>query len=143
MFGNLSCSIEAASASGLFCDTSMRDGPIVAYKYERVTHRCHAWGDRSRIRIRTQDLTPFQTCIIRPFATGGNRVARDSGLPGALARWPRWGDPLIASGPRTRTLVSEGELYRTFSVARPTSARISEMIQKRMTICGSAQPFFS
>jgi len=33
--------------------------------------------------------------------------------------------------------------HRTFSVARPIKARISEMIQNRMTICGSAQPFFS
>jgi hypothetical protein len=32
---------------------------------------------------------------------------------------------------------------RSFSVASPISARISEMIQKRMTICGSAQPCFS
>src|SRR5690606_29967472 len=32
---------------------------------------------------------------------------------------------------------------RSFSVARPMSARMSEMIQKRITICGSAQPFFS
>ncbi len=32
---------------------------------------------------------------------------------------------------------------RTFSVASPISARISEMIQNRITICGSAQPFFS
>ena len=33
--------------------------------------------------------------------------------------------------------------YRTFSVARPIIARMSEMIQKRITICGSFQPFFS
>ena len=36
-----------------------------------------------------------------------------------------------------------GHIYLTFSVARPIIARISEMIQKRITICGSAQPFFS
>ncbi len=36
-----------------------------------------------------------------------------------------------------------GVPQRTFSVARPIIARISEMIQKRITICGSAQPFFS
>ncbi len=34
-------------------------------------------------------------------------------------------------------------VYRTFSVASPISARISEMIQNRITICGSAQPCFS
>ena len=33
--------------------------------------------------------------------------------------------------------------YRTFSVASPSMARISEMIQNRITICGSAQPRFS
>ncbi len=32
---------------------------------------------------------------------------------------------------------------RTFSVASPISARTRLMIQNRMTICGSAQPFFS
>jgi hypothetical protein len=33
--------------------------------------------------------------------------------------------------------------HRIFNVARPTSARIIEMIQNRMTMVGSAQPFFS
>ena len=33
--------------------------------------------------------------------------------------------------------------YRTFSVASPTIANIKLMIQKRMTIWGSAQPRFS
>ena len=32
--------------------------------------------------------------------------------------------------------------HRTFNVASPIRARIHEMIQNRMTICGSAQPFF-
>ncbi len=32
---------------------------------------------------------------------------------------------------------------RSFSVASPISARINEMIQNRMTICASPQPFFS
>lgn len=41
-----------------------------------------------------------------------------------------------------RCAASSG-LYRTFRVARPMTARISEMIQNRITICGSAQPFFS
>ncbi len=36
-----------------------------------------------------------------------------------------------------------GVAQRTFSVARPIIARISEMIQNRITIVGSAQPFFS
>jgi hypothetical protein len=33
--------------------------------------------------------------------------------------------------------------HRSFKVASPISARISEMIQNRITTCGSAQPFFS
>ena len=33
--------------------------------------------------------------------------------------------------------------HRIFRVASPTSARIIEMIQKRITMVGSAQPFFS
>ena len=32
---------------------------------------------------------------------------------------------------------------RTFSVASPIIARINAMTQKRITICGSDQPFFS
>ncbi len=35
------------------------------------------------------------------------------------------------------------KVHRIFNVARPTSARIMAMIQKRMTMVGSAQPFFS
>ena len=30
--------------------------------------------------------------------------------------------------------------HRNFSVERPASASITEMIQKRITICGSVQP---
>jgi len=33
--------------------------------------------------------------------------------------------------------------YRSFNVASPISARIEAMIQNRMTIVDSAQPFFS
>ena len=33
--------------------------------------------------------------------------------------------------------------HRSFNVARPTNARIIDTIQNRMTIVGSAQPFFS
>lgn len=35
------------------------------------------------------------------------------------------------------------KLQRTLSVASPIIARISEIIQNRITIVGSAQPFFS
>ena len=33
--------------------------------------------------------------------------------------------------------------HRSFSVDRPASASTIEMIQKRITICGSVQPFCS
>ena len=33
--------------------------------------------------------------------------------------------------------------HRSFSVERPASASITEMIQNRITICGSVQPFCS
>ncbi len=33
--------------------------------------------------------------------------------------------------------------HRIFKVASPTSARMNEMIQNRITMVGSAQPFFS
>ena len=52
-------------------------------------------------------------------------------------------------GPSPKGLVGEGRLinhlrsYRNFSVARPAIARIQEMIQNRMTIVGSSQPFCS
>ena len=39
--------------------------------------------------------------------------------------------------------ICKGGGYRTFNVAKPIIARISEMIQKRITIVLSAQPFFS
>lgn len=38
---------------------------------------------------------------------------------------------------------TKGPPQRTLSVASPIIARISEMIQNRITMVGSAQPFFS
>ena len=37
----------------------------------------------------------------------------------------------------------DGDHYRSFSVERPTSASTTAMIQNRITICGSVQPFCS
>jgi hypothetical protein len=37
----------------------------------------------------------------------------------------------------------ELHLYRSFSVDRPASASTTEMIQNRITICGSVQPICS
>lgn len=44
-------------------------------------------------------------------------------------------------GPQARR--ARRESYLTFNVASPIIARINEMIQNRITIVGSAQPFFS
>ena len=43
----------------------------------------------------------------------------------------------------SREQIGREGLHRIFSVARPTRAKIIEMIQNRITIVGSAQPFFS
>jgi hypothetical protein len=54
--------------------------------------------------------------------------------------------PKARFGPKTgRFPLQKGEVafYRTFSVASPIIARMSEMIQKRITMVLSAQPFFS
>ena len=59
------------------------------------------------------------------------------------------GKDRVARGTRASARVRDGggrlsgPPQRIFSVASPISARISEMIQKRITICGSCQPFFS
>ena len=45
-----------------------------------------------------------------------------------------------ASGMTTEGMQGD---HRSFSVERPASASITEMIQNRITICGSVQPFCS
>ena len=59
----------------------------------------------------------------------------------ARAREPRaaeaeHGDLLSGEG-------GDGDHHRSFSVESPASASTTEMIQKRITICGSVQPFCS
>ena len=56
-----------------------------------------------------------------------------------------WIEEISLALPALLTIQSPGlaAAQRIFSVASPIRARISEMIQKRMTICGSAQPRFS
>ena len=55
----------------------------------------------------------------------------------AVAAQPQHGEAF------SREQIVGERAHRIFNVARPTSARIIEMIQKRMTMVGSAQPFFS
>ena len=43
----------------------------------------------------------------------------------------------------TLLMSSRHQHHRSFSVESPASASITEMIQKRITICGSVQPFCS
>ena len=69
---------------------------------------------------------------------GNTRAAR---LQGARRRQPR-----AAKAEERDMSIREGDdrrHHRTFNVASPISASTKEMIQKRMTICGSDQPFFS
>ena len=58
------------------------------------------------------------------------RPSRATTLPATSGM--RMGCGTSASGP-----------YRSFKVERPISASTAAMIQKRMTMVGSAQPFFS
>ena len=70
------------------------------------------------------------------ISTPGSQAQR-SGQAGTAQ--PHHGDARAGKG-------GEGGAWRChliFSVESPTSARIMAMIQKRMTMVGSAQPFFS
>ena len=70
----------------------------------------------------------------RDVCTHGEQRARDR-------------QPVAAEADHSETTAGEQHgrkcAHRIFKVARPTSARIIEMIQKRITIVGSDQPFFS
>ncbi len=77
----------------------------------------------------------------RVVVPGGNALAcRQQGMGGDAAgpAEPEDGKTMFGKG---------GEIdhpaYRSFRVERPISARTEAMIQKRMTIVGSAQPSFS
>jgi glycine/D-amino acid oxidase-like deaminating enzyme len=56
---------------------------------------------------------------------------------GACHRAALRADPLAASG---MAMVRMQRRHRSFSVERPASANSTEMIQNRITICGSVQP---
>lgn len=72
---------------------------------------------------------------------GGQSGAGDRHAgPASSPHGPPLNPPLTEDGPQGPT---KGPDQRTFSVARPIMARISEMIQKRITMVDSAQPFFS
>ena len=57
----------------------------------------------------------------------------------ARAREPHHGDTLVAEAGD----LDHSRCYLSFKVERPAIARIEAMIQKRMTMVGSCQPFFS
>jgi hypothetical protein len=48
--------------------------------------------------------------------------------------------PLKGGGSRESIGAEYESHHRSFNVERPASASITEMIQKRITICGSVQP---
>src|SRR5207344_2333445 len=64
----------------------------------------------------------------------------DRGAPFAQAARGR--EPGLAESHHRDPLLREG-LHRIFNVESPTSASTIAMIQKRITMVGSAQPFFS
>ena len=62
--------------------------------------------------------------------------------PGLSALVLTPGVPLTHPAPHWSVGLSRAA-HRSFSVERPASASITEMIQNRITICGSVQPFCS
>ena len=77
----------------------------------------------------------------------GAVVAGDHFRPARLQRMTAC-EPRAAEAEHRHRLAREGgdgdqAAHRSFSVERPASASITEMIQNRITICGSVQPFCS
>ena len=78
--------------------------------------------------------------VLRPLGGAAfftNKEPREARRPARFNR--KSGSPPAGQPARRQNAVAQ----RTFSVASPIIARISEMIQKRITMVGSAQPFFS
>ncbi len=76
---------------------------------------------------------------------GGSGIVPDEHLRAHVAQRPGRRQPGAAKAQHRETLALEDrcEIHRIFKVASPTSPRIIATIQKRITIVGSAQPFFS
>src|SRR5262249_47255498 len=70
----------------------------------------------------------------------------DAGATGPQSRSGREPGPREAQHGHVLSLISghgARRAHRSFKVARPAIARIEAMIQNRMTMVGSCQPFFS
>jgi len=74
----------------------------------------------------------------KPRAT--MRKGQSCPRPSFVRKYPRV-NALCAEGPRPSP--SKPGNQRSFSVARPINASTREMIQNRITMVGSDQPFFS
>ena len=113
------------------CRTFPAPCPFSGSKISRGDRRRRAGAEPLRRDAATMPPDrPARHGVIRRRGGGGTTTTRHRvRAAGALRR-------INAAG-------SHRSDQRTFSVARPIIARISEMIQKRITICGSAQPFFS
>jgi len=97
-------------------------------------------------------IEPFhrRLATFKPFAR--SRFTRRSVSSHPSPRRPcdqraRGGQPVAAEADDGEALARErcagGKIHRIFSVPRPTRARIIATIQKRITMVGSDQPFFS
>ena len=94
---------------------------------QRVAH-AHAGRFRGRARARR---------VVPGAHLGAHCGKRLSGRQPVAAE-PHHGEPLTG-----KQVGGECAGHRIFNVASPASARMTEMIQNRMTMVGSAQPFFS
>ena len=118
---------------------------------DRMRRRQSGAGCRARAPARRSRMRPSRRIAQRPAPRRrarplACRPTRDTSAPIAAQRARRrqavaaeadHGE--ASSGEQGRRKIA----HRIFSVARPTSARIMEMIQNRITMVGSAQPFFS
>ncbi len=119
----------------------------------------------ARSRVRSHSASPAASALARASGLSSHRSA--SAPPAASARAVASPDrprpstaTLRPSYPRTAIIAAPSPLHpgpdiprgrdapgaatqRSFSVASPISASTRLMIQNRITICGSAQPFFS
>ena len=81
----------------------------------------------------------------RAFSALASRVVERDDVRAAREQRARARHARRAEAEQRDLLAGEGgdRDHRSFRVESPTSASTIEMIQKRITICGSVQPFFS
>ena len=105
-------------------------------QHQRVEVEARPHADRARSRSARRGRARRRRCRPTPTTSAPIAAQRARRRQAVLAQ-PDHGEALAGEECRRESA------HRIFKVARPTSARIIEMIQKRMTMVGSAQPFFS